>query len=238
MSTLNFILPWWGSTSAIKMDRWQREGRERDRDIETEAEAMTGATKTAAFLVRLSVSWEAKKASQLHASFITEPHYQWHPHWGTRMQNVTTIQLLPRIGFFRRGFCIGRRVSVLFLKQRVDLFLFFLHLEPRYNSCTLRCKHQRSVIKKHEAHTIMLTTKSTPIVCTYGSARLHLKAKFEKKYDVFELNHFTRQMVSIYAIINSWLPAFLFTFTYFCSHLCCMAPNAFIAFDIRLNIRP
>lgn len=154
------------------------------------------------------------------------------------MQNVTTIQLLPRIGFFRRGFCIGRRVSVLFLKQRVDLFLFFLHLEPRYNSCTLRCKHQRSVIKKHEAHTIMLTTKSTPIVCTYGSARLHLKAKFEKKYDVFELNHFTRQMVSIYAIINSWLPAFLFTFTYFCSHLCCMAPNAFIAFDIRLNIRP
>lgn len=55
-----------------------------------------------------------------------------------------------------------------------------LHLEPRYNSCTLRCKHQRSVIKKHEAHTIMLTTKSTPIVCTYGSARLHLKAKFEK----------------------------------------------------------
>lgn len=113
-----------------------------------------------------------------------------------------------------------------------------LHLEPRYNSCTLRCKHQRSVINKHEAHTIMLTTKNTPIVCTYGSARLHLKAKFEKKYVVFELDHFTRQMVSIYAIINSWLPAFLFTFTYFCSHLCCMAPNAFIAFDIRLNIRP
>lgn len=131
MSTLNFILPWWGSTSAIKMDRWQREGRERDRDVETEAEAMTGATKTAAFLVRLSVSWEAKKASQLHASFITEPHYQWHPHWGTRMQNVTTIQLLPRIGFFRRGFCIGRRVSVLFLKQRVDLFLFY----PRTWNC-------------------------------------------------------------------------------------------------------
>lgn len=131
MSTLNFILPWWGSTSAIKMDRWQREGRERDRDVDTKAEAMTGATKTAAFLMRLSVSWEAKKASQLHASFITEPHYQWHPHWGTRMRNVTTIQLLPHIGFFRRGFCIGRCVSVLFLKQRVDLFLFY----PRTWNC-------------------------------------------------------------------------------------------------------
>lgn len=101
------------------------------------------------------------------------------------MQNVTTIQLLPHIGFFRSVFCIGRRVSVLFLKQHVDLFFVLptyvkLHLEPRYNSCTLRYKHQRSIINKHGAHTIMLTTKNTPIICTYRSARLHLKAKFEK----------------------------------------------------------
>lgn len=60
MSTLNFILPSWGSTSAIKMDRWQKE---RGGD---EEEAMTGGAKTAGFLVRLSVSWESVKASHTH----------------------------------------------------------------------------------------------------------------------------------------------------------------------------
>ena len=50
--------------------------RERDRDVETKEEAMTGGTKSAVFFARLSVSWEAERASQTHTCFITEPHYR------------------------------------------------------------------------------------------------------------------------------------------------------------------
>lgn len=103
MSTLNFILPSWGSMSTIKMDRWQREAKKRQRDVEAKMEAMTGSTKTAVFLMRLLVSWDSKGALQMHTCFITEPHYRWHPHWGTKMQNVTTLWLFPHIGFFRRS---------------------------------------------------------------------------------------------------------------------------------------
>ena len=48
------------------MDRWQKE---RDRDVEKKEEAMTGGTKTAVFLMRLSVSWEAKRTSQTHTFY-------------------------------------------------------------------------------------------------------------------------------------------------------------------------
>ncbi len=80
MSTLNFILPSWGSTFAIKMDRWQKE-REGIEMLRQRRSQWQKALKLPCFWWG---PWSPGKLTGPHKH--TEPHYCWHLHWGTTMQ--------------------------------------------------------------------------------------------------------------------------------------------------------
>lgn len=152
-----------GSLSAIKMDRRQRRQRKGGRDVEAKMELWQED------LQMLRFSRDTRSPGKLYwceggggrgladmQTFITEPHYRWHPCWRDKNAKCHGASAAAADVDLQKWRCIQRPISVLFLNVSIACFpraKKHWHLKLTYLCKALSYKKRMwSVAKKHTMH--------------------------------------------------------------------------------------